>query len=305
VTTQSLAAAVEQRLKRTIFVERDRSDLLVEIRLAQSSEQIDVEISLSTETGQSLGKRSLSNPNGDCSKLHDSLSLVLALMVDLNREEVQTRSSEVTRETRESTHLHANTDQSRGLGQPKTTPAGPIVSRPEGSASRWILSLGGFSLLGALPELAYGARGAVALHGSTISEELGIAVVFPVTSQDGTSGKAEFSQYLADGSLCSAPFARRSWEFRLCGGLELGITRAQGSGYLRERTAHLPVLSPSFRTDSTWWPTSRFGLRLGFGAKAPVYRDRFFVVREDGSEHELFRPAFGALFLQADVCMKL
>jgi hypothetical protein len=303
LTKQSLAGAVEQRLKRTVFVDRDVADLRVEILLVESADHVDVEIALASGTGRSLGRRSLTSPRGDCGKLNDSLSLVLALMVDLNREEVQIRTSEAAEEQLQHPALDANTAASRNAAQAKAAPANSVA--PEHAASRWVLSLGGFSVLGSLPELGFGLRGALAHHHDRLSEELGFSAVFPVTHGDGPDSKAEFAQYLADANLCAAPLLRPTFTLRVCGGLELGMMRAEGIGYLRERTAHLPSIAPLVRTDSTWWPTPRLGLRLGLGVKAPIYRDGFFVVREDGSDHELFRPAFGALFLQADVCMKL
>ncbi|MGC4064022.1 MAG: hypothetical protein QM784_05165 [Polyangiaceae bacterium] len=303
MSAQSMATAVEQRLKRSVFVERSGADLLVEIRIVESADHVDVDIALSSGTGVSLGHRSLTSPKGDCNKLNDSLSLVLALMVDLNREEVQHRTTEASDELQKSVAVDANTNSNPKVAQSTTTTT--TSSAPPHQPERWVLSLGGNSVLGSVPGLGFALRGAIGRHHSRLSEELGAAVVSPTTRNDGANSKAEFAQYLLDANLCAAPFLLSSVVLRACGGLEFGVTRAEGFGYLRERTALLPNMAPLVRADSTWWPTPRFGLRLGLGAKAAFFRDAFFVVREDGSEHELFRPAFGALFLQADVCVKL
>jgi hypothetical protein len=186
------------------------------------------------------------------------------------------------------------------LETPKHTP-----NEPRFTLVPSLLSLGGFSVLGSMPHVGFGIRGAAEWHHSRTSFELGVATVFSNTESDRSGSKAVFSQYLTDPSICFAPLERHRIRLRFCGGIELGMTHAEGRGYLRERAAFLPTIAPLARTNSTWWPTPRFGLGFGVGVKTAVYREHFYVLREDGSEHEIFRPSVGTVFLQADVCVKL
>jgi hypothetical protein len=305
ITSLSLENAVEQRLNRHVFVENGAPDLRVTIDVIETTDQAQVDISLTAGTGQDLGHRSLVSPRGDCRQLSDSLALVLALMIDLNRDEIPPLESKAT-ETSQGNQIETaeNTAQTSPESQNSETSKRTPDNRRNAIVPS-ILTLGGFSVLGSMPQVGIGIRGAAEWHYARTSFELGVATVFSNTVNDRFSSKAVFSQYLVDPSVCYAPLEHQTIHLRFCGGLELGMTHAEGRGYLRERAAFLPTIAPLVRTNSTWWPTARFGLRFGVGVKAAVYRERFYVLREDGSEHEVFRPSFGTVFLQADVCVKL
>jgi hypothetical protein len=305
ITQLSLENTVEQRLNRHVFVKDSAPDLKVTIDVVETTGQTHVDISLAAGTGQDLGHRFLDSPRGDCQQLYDSLALVLALMIDLNRDKVPAEES-ITTDTGQANKTEGTekttspSPKSPSLEVSKLTPSNPRVTLLPS-----VLTFGGFSVLGSTPHVGFGLRGAIEWHHSRTSFELGVATVFSNTESDRSGSKAVFSQYLTDPSICFAPLERHRIRLRFCGGIELGMTHAEGRGYLRERAAFLPTIAPLARTNSTWWPTPRFGLGFGVGVKTAVYREHFYVLREDGSEHELFRPSVGAVFLQADVCVKL
>lgn len=291
----ALAASVEQRLQRRVFVGAEAAELVVRVSYTQHQREWAADIELLTPGGHHLGQRRIATQDVHCSNLEQSLALVVALMVDLTREEVTARVR--THPTAESTVVRVPAPPERAAEEPLPTQTEPIWSS--------IVSMSAAFSVEQLPGLGYGARLATELrYQSSWSMEIGISSFFSKAVQDGPSSVARFSLHTADLGGCAVLTVRRL-DWSLCGGALVGLERANGSGYRWNRSEQTTQLAPFAKASSTWWPTPRIGLRLSLGTAVSLVRDRFYATRADGSMAPLHRPAFFVPFLHASVCVAL
>lgn len=286
-SSATLASAVEAHLQRQMFVRQPSADLDVKVAYAREPKHWVADIELKTAAGRPLGRRKLSSQASECSAMNESLALILALMVDLTRAEVTTRSAPAVPGI--ATEVH--------------------VAEPPAPASAWLaqLSLTGQLRLGQLPDLAAGAGLATVLrHRSGWGPRLGVAAWLPSSEQDhSTRAGARFSAYVAEIGLCRELQHAGRLELSLCTGSELGLLRGQGIGYQRSQTARTPLIDPYALAESTWWPTAHLGLQLGLSVTFPLIRDQFYATRSDGSEIALFKPAAVVPSLRVGICLQL
>jgi hypothetical protein len=286
-SAESLIATVEQRLQRRVFVATPNADLRVSVEYTGPASEWAADIDLSTSQGRHLGHRRIASQARQCSSLDDSLALVVALMVDLTRLDVQARAKALPVET--STQVRV--------------PALPEVT--QGWAA--VLSLNEIATLGQLPRLGFGTELTTDLRRrrAAFSLRIGIAAFLPSSADDRPSSEARFSLYVAELGICTLLAQLPSGEFRLCAGPQIGIERAQGVGYAMSRTTQTTLVQPFAEAESTWWPVPQFGLLFGLGAAMPLIRDRFYATRADGSQVLLFKPWIVAPFLRAGLCLQL
>src|SRR6478609_82831 len=79
---RSLSHAVESRLRRRAFREDVPATLFVKIAITRDRAAWSALLTMHDGSGAFLGRRSLTTEAADCSALHDSLALVVALLVD-------------------------------------------------------------------------------------------------------------------------------------------------------------------------------------------------------------------------------
>ncbi|HEY5955334.1 MAG TPA: hypothetical protein VIV60_02225 [Polyangiaceae bacterium] len=265
VPADELVAAVETRLERHPFVTHPSPDLFVHIDFTRVGNQWSARIDMRSITGQSLGGRSIESQARDCSEMNDSLALVLALMIDLTRKEVESKTP--ARKPEDSTEV--------------------LVPSDAAELRTWsqVLTASLLSTVGQLPSIGWGGRVATQLrHRSGISAELGVAAVVPSTWNDDRGAHASFNWFAADIGVCAGLLGRGRSELAVCAGSQVSFERAEGSGY---RVSHVQSVTsplPFIKLESNYELVRSLGFHLAFAALAPLVRDRFYATRADGAE---------------------
>lgn len=142
VSAAELTRAVEARLARRVFTAASEADLKASVHAVRSRGRFVLELSLESSRGQRIGVRRLETQARHCSALDDSVALVLALAVDLRRDDPRL------------TPIPAREPE------PKPPLATPLAIPPDTPLKRPSLeiapALGGVVALGLLPRAALG-----------------------------------------------------------------------------------------------------------------------------------------------------
>lgn len=297
-TSAGLTAAVEQRLQRRVFVSGAPADLKVRVSYAFQQQHWTAQVELLTARDQHLGLRRIASQNENCASLADSLALVIALMVDITRADVDARATAAS--DTEPTLVQVP------LSPPAKKPSNTSTPSPRIPSWSSVVFVGGAMNLGQLPNVGFGARAATELrHRSAWSIKAGVSAFFPNTLDDGANARARYSLQAADLAACRSAVDHRLFDVALCLGSSLGIQRAAGTGYRVDRVQRAPQVTPFARVDSSWWPTSHVGVRVSLGLGAPIIRGRTYATRADGSTAFLHEPALVVPELHAGICLAL
>jgi hypothetical protein len=233
-TIENLQLAVETRLRRPVFVARDRADLLVEISASRAGRRYVMRISLLDREGRRLGERRLETAARHCSALDDSLALVVSLAADVRRSEDPTppelrpggAKGEATTEAEPVSATIPRADAPRlstPLLIPETTsaPRAPFAFQP---------SLGSAFALGLLPQLAWGAQARLVI----VPPELWPLVVEGTLWRRQRLGRergVHFSLQTLRVGVCPIQSGWKRWELSLCIDESVGVIRARGFGF--------------------------------------------------------------------------
>lgn len=288
-TEAEIKSEVEARLRRRVFVPHAEADVVLRARLSRSasSSGYDVVLELSTRDGRRFGRRTLHTEEQSCEALDDSLTLVVALLLDAPREELE-----------------------REAGGPLTQPPPPPPPRvePEPSAApapaprpepwRFSASVLGAGTLELLPQAAVGV---VARFGAKpprfVAFDAEAAMWANARAARGPRG-ATFSLTTLGLHLC--PLAAEGGRLRLeaCLGQHFGWIESQGFGLDRTSEERRFVYNLSGRTSLSVVVAAPLALRLGLGVEAPLLRDDYFFTAADGERTSLFR--MGAILGRAE-----
>lgn len=298
-TTDALVTAVEQRLQRPVFVVDGSTALLVRVLYARNQANWIAEVDLFAPTGQALGQRRIAGTTPQCISLAESLPLVIALMVDLTREDVDDRVRVASGQEQPPPHVHVPLSSRVRLSMP--------APMRQSSSARWkpLLSVGGIASYQQLPGLGLGARLGIELRSKAIALELGAAGYPTESLTDRSQRSASFTLYQVDLGACALKTPRRGFELGLCANLLAGVERATGSGFRSNQSQQSVESALLAKVSSTWWPTANVGARLSLGLATSLIRDEFYAVRADGSTTSLHRAALFVPYLQAGICFGL
>jgi hypothetical protein len=263
----SLVRAVEERLHRTVFVPQ-QADLKVSVAIRGTAGDWSADILLADTQGHGLGHRQLTTRAEHCSALDDSLALVVALMVDVRREDV--RPPPVEPASRAETPIRL----------PRTT----VAPREPWHAALFVL---GRASLGELPGVGRGMALAAEIrppHAWVIG--FGVTAWLPAetTGQPG----ARFLLRSGELDLCRLVWQRPGGDLGLCLGQQVGYLQSRAFAFDVNRKEQTLLYNVTLQLRGAWWVTSLLGLRLGLGAALPLSRDEFFGTRSDGSRVRLF-----------------
>jgi hypothetical protein len=266
-----LVRAVEDRLRRTVFVADSQAELRVSVAIRGTPGDWTAEIDLSDTQGRGLGHRRLTTRAEHCSALDDSLALVVALMVDIRREDVPPRPVAAP--------IHAET--------PIRLPRETVAPREPWHAAVFLL---GRASLGDLPGIGRGVG-----LGADVRPPGSWALGFGVTAwaPAETSGRpgARFVLASAELELCRLVWRQRTADLGVCLGQKVGYLKSRALAFDVNRKDSSLVYELTLGPRGTLWITSALGLRLGLGAALPLVQDEFFGTRSDGSKVRLFNRA--------------
>ncbi len=143
IGSRALAAAVERRLQREVFVPPSRAAMAVEGRVERAPEGFRAVITVSNEAGVALGSREIHRASPICATMDDNLALVIAVMIDP--------------EAALAPRVPASTVP-RPAPAPPLRPAGEPSSGAGPAPPGWSVSLqaGGVAMLGLMPRVSGG-----------------------------------------------------------------------------------------------------------------------------------------------------
>jgi hypothetical protein len=283
----ALASGVEKRLRRSVFAPRERADVVVGVRLTRRPESAWVaQIELRSTKGQLIGTRELVTSAEDCSALDESLTLAIALMVDVSADELPKPVEAL---------------------QPVEAPPAKPVQRAAVSPSRrapielprdthaprkpWrfnAVALGTVAV-GLLPGVSPGVRAGLGVEPPAFwATDLSVSI-WPAQSDSTAEEGARLTLVTVGLHVCPFRAGPKSRVFGLCFGQEVGQQSASGFGFDRNDERKRLVYDLSLRARLSQRVVGGLRLVAGVQGLLPLSRDRFIAGEADGTRREVFR----------------
>jgi hypothetical protein len=285
VSAPELTSAVETRLGRRVFTATSDADLKASVRALRAGRRFVLELSLENPRGQRIGVRRLETQARNCSALDDSVALVLALAVDLRRNDprlVPVPAREPTPEP--------------SLATPLAIPADTPLKR---ATLELQPRLGGVVAVGLLPRAALGLDLSLGVSFARFwPVELGVTLWR--SERLGRSQGVDFSLQSYRLAVCpfEAPLGRVG--VRFCVEQDMRRSDARGFGFDRDQPGGGWVPALGGRVGATVDVGSLFLGATG-SLLVPFVQRRYFY--DDGGEVTLYRTPWwsGALGLALGV----
>jgi len=271
-----VAAAVEARLGRAVFVGPTSAERTVEGVLLKEADGWRAVISVQDREGRTLGSREHHAAGESCASLDEAVTFIIALLIDA--------------ETPAAPPAAAAPPDGDQPPEPKVR---VLVPKPEPAPPppepRARLELDVWPLFGLgkvtlpTPGLRVGAYGALP---SGAGLELGVEGWLPVTRNAGPGGVTA-SAVASELAVC--PFALRPGRVLLtaCASVLVGALIAQGFGFDLASRSVRPLLDLGGRVRAGWSLTERVELTGGLGLAARVLRPSLVYVDASGATLEL------------------
>jgi hypothetical protein len=271
----ALASGVEARLRRPVFAPRERADVIVSVRLGRRPEGAWLgQIELRAAKGQLVGTRELVTTAEHCSSLDESLTLAIALMVDISADELPEPPKAQEPPPRAPVAKRAPIELPRQTHAPR-------------KPWRFGAAVFGAAAVGLLPGVAPGVRVGIGVEPPAFWVTEVYATWWP--SQPDTAGDEGASLALRTVGLYLCPInAGRNTVFGLCVGQEVGQQTVDGFGFDRndQRTRLAYDVGLRARVSQR---VAGLQLVAGLQALLPLSRDRFVADEGDGTRREVFR----------------
>ena len=287
IASRELAAAVEERLGRSVFVSAARADVTVEGRVERVDDPAGwrAVIVLSDADGEVLGERELTAEGDDCAALEDPLVLVVAVMIDPDAA-LGPREGERDVEPEEPEPTEQPEPEIREVVRTERVEV-PV----EREAPGWHVELdGGVGVaVGALPGVAPLWVGSVYAEPPSfigVELELGLLPWATESAQDG--GEATFAMGYAGILLCPLRWKPSAWSLGACAGVHLGATRVTGDG-IEASPEERVTAEVVARLRVAWQVASWLSILARPTVVVPIRREPWEWRTAGGSE-ELFEP---------------
>lgn len=289
-----LIRAVETRLGRSVFAASPEADLKASLHAVHTRRRFVLELSLESARGQRIGVRRLETQARNCSALDDSIALVLALAVDLRRNDPRL-TGEPTAPT---SNDPARASESEPLVTPLTIPADTLAKRP---TLEFEPALAGVVAIGLLPRAALGVDLSLSVSASSFwPVELGATLW--QSERLGRERGVDFSVQSYRLAVCpfAAPFGRVG--VRFC--VEQAVRRidARGFGFDRDQPGGGWVPALGGRAEARVDLGSLF-LGLTGSLLVPFVQRRYFY--DDGGDVTLYRTPWGSSALALGLGVRL
>jgi hypothetical protein len=251
----TLASRVEARLDRRVFVPTD-GDVRVMGRITAAHTGDGFFATLTLEAGgHRIGTRELSSARAACAALEESLALMLALLVDVTRDEIQLNLPDESASTEASTH------------------------EPWRGGARILASIGS----GTLPDVAwvFHIQAWIAPPGP-FSIEIGASHSLEATRSVMRALAIAAAVRRADLGLCldARPY---DWlAVGACARGEAGLLSAAGHGFDEEKSTEMPWFAVGVGGRARFFPVPMLEIYVGLDLLAPLIRDRFVAEFPDG-----------------------
>ena len=286
---ESLARAVEARLRRPAFRADVPATLRLKIEMARAGSSWSASLTLHDGAGAFLGRRSLVTEAADCSALDESLALVVALLVDAppapaSAPVLATAEIEPATPAPYPDAKAPAIGEARSIYLPRDTPAPrePWRLRLSGGASGAIGMLPGFAP-GA--ELGFGAKGPrlpeLRLFGGWYVER--------EQRRAGSDAGARFDVGYLGLEVCPLEHEAGIAEWFLCAGQSLAYLRVAAFGFDENLSSRHLIYSLLVRGGVQMGLTTRWAVRLGIRAELPLTRGAFNYGTSEGQQQDLFR----------------
>jgi hypothetical protein len=269
IDADTLGREVERRLARPVLVPKRSADLVIDGTLSRGSPGWHAKLVLRRADGTALGRRDLTTLAEDCSSLDESLALVVALMVDIPRSDIEPAEP-------------APVAKPRGVVVPAETYA---PRRP------WHFDVAVLPVVavGIAPKPVPGGRVLLSLTPPSFArfelEASGYLSARADAEREGAG--SDFQAATVGVFVCPLALGGLS----LCGGQVLARLAAAGFGFDQSFQQSRLAAAVGVRGRLELPLVGPLSLRAGLGADGFVWRDRFFYTRADGSKSQLFRVA--------------
>ncbi|OJY21972.1 MAG: hypothetical protein BGO98_34640 [Myxococcales bacterium 68-20] len=276
ITESALRAAVEQKIGRPLG-DVEHADIVIEGRETKRAvDHVSAEVAQRTHDGKRLGSRTIHAR--DCRGLHEAATLVVALIVQADQEEISIEQAPTRTEHTEHAELAEHADKTQTAAPVALSPTAPRVAHPPSSpgtppskatghkaprskGARFELSLGPGveASTGILPSVAglLGVHARLKRTSSPWSFDWMGGYALPQTLHRGAT-VGEFSALEQRIRVCAAPYERRAFAFELCGGALWAVVIPNTTGSLAGHHAW----------SSTGAPLVSLGADLSEGAAA-------------------------------------
>ncbi len=269
IDAQALARAVEARLQRPVFTAPGRGDAVVRGTVEPRAKGgWAATIELRSADGRFVGVRELSTDAEHCSAFDDSLALVLALLVDVEKKRVAAAPQPPA-------------TQPPAPDKPRVRERVKIEVPKEAHAPRlpWFYELGaiGAASFGILPDPELGLGALAALDPPHFPPVVLSATFFRTQRTARPPGRASFSLVLASFELCPVRAGSGRVSLDGCIRQRAGRLESVGTGFDDNGADDRLYIDFGLSADGALVLAGPLELFLSFGGSVPLTRDRFIV----------------------------
>jgi hypothetical protein len=284
----SLAAEVNARWGRPVFVDQGSTDLVLSGDVGRSEHGYSATIELKRVGGASLGSRRLETKSKDCRALDDSVALAVGLMLDVSRARVveERREQQAAKDAVAAEATKPRPDEPAPPPEPVFV-GPPIAVPPERSHARpftfepWV---GGELAIGLLSAPSFGGRAGVSLEPPGFARlDVGASWFLPVDERADEARGVRLSALAVDLGLCVDEWESDTLRLHVCVIERVGRVRASGLGLSEPVTASELLFNAGIRQVGTLRLGRLFSLRLAASLEVPLVRYRFVF---DDIDHE-------------------
>lgn len=243
VDARSLGRAIDERLARSVIVDRASADLSVRGRVDRSVDGDWIAtLDLLDGAGKVVGARQVQRPGESCAELDRPVAVVLALLCDVRR------------------------DQIPGATPPAPPPAtgGPVWDGAVGA--------GGDAAVGLFPGLAGGVRAFASFAPPRRPRVEIAAVLHPAGTARREGFGADLWAWRVGVGLCRALAAGGALGLRACAGVAAGRLHAAGFGFPENHDAARAHVEALAGARAEWRLVRRLGLYFGLDLAVALVR---------------------------------
>lgn len=303
VTDAAVREAVEKKLGRKPFTDRDRADILIEGEETVAGGRFRARVTQRDRHGVVLGSRDLDAQS--CPSLIRTTTIVVALFIEPGNDGTpgeDRRASEDSVEGR--APGEDRVDAERREHAPDARPRGPLRPPPPSlPPAAWrrplelSLGFGGAAAVGLLPSASASLRIIARLEHtrSRFSFEWSAGYSMPQTLRDG-SVRGTFSAVDQQLRACLALFEEPRIEVDACGGVFWGAIVPDTKGVNEGNDAWRPLVGPVAAV-ALQLSEGLASARLDLGLTTPVVRRGFYYLSSDAEPERFYSTSSAILFV--------